>query len=124
MVPAPQNYTLTFADDGTVAIKADCNQVNGSYVLDGEALTIELGAATMAFCGEQSMDQIYLGLLGRVSGALVTETGDLRLGLSDDAGQMQFTPYSAPGIAPHDISLDTQGSVSFTHLTPPTTDLV
>ena len=109
VVPDPQNYTLTFAADGTVVIKADCNQVNGSYVLDGESLTIQLGAATMAFCGEQSMDQLYLGLLGRVSGAIVTETGDLRLVLGDDAGQMQFTPYSALGIAPSDISLDTQG---------------
>lgn len=109
VVPDPQNYTLTFADDGTLAIQADCNQVAGSYTLDGQALTIQLGAATMAFCGEQSLDQLYTGLLGRVSGALVTETGDLRLALADDAGQMQFTPYSALSIGPNDISLDTQG---------------
>ncbi|MCA9870534.1 MAG: META domain-containing protein, partial [Anaerolineae bacterium] len=109
VVPDPQNYTLTFADDNTVAIQADCNQVAGSYTLDGESLTIQLGAATMAFCGEGSMDQLYLSLLGRVSGALVTETGDLQLVLGDAAGQMQFTPFSALGIGPNDISLDTQG---------------
>ncbi|MEZ4769238.1 MAG: META domain-containing protein [Caldilineales bacterium] len=109
VVPNPQNYTLTFADDGTLAITADCNQVAGTYTLDGESLTIELGPSTMAFCGEQSQDQLYLGLLSRVSGALVTETGDLRLVLADEVGQMQFTPYSTLGIGPQDISLDTEG---------------
>ncbi|MCB0233261.1 MAG: META domain-containing protein, partial [Anaerolineae bacterium] len=42
-VPDPQNYTIAFADDNTLAIKADCNQVAGSYTLDGASLTIQLG---------------------------------------------------------------------------------
>ena len=109
VVPDPQNYTIAFADDNTLAIKADCNQVAGSYTLDGASLTIQLGPATMAFCGEQSMDRQYLGLLGQVSGAIISETGDLHLLLADNAGAMAFTPYNSLGIRPQDISLDTQG---------------
>ena len=109
VVPDPKNYTLTFADDDTVAIKADCNQVAGTYSLEGDALTIQLGPSTMAFCGEESLDQIYLAMLGQVDGAAMTGSGELRLLLADDAGHMQFTPYSALSISPNDISLDTQG---------------
>lgn len=109
VVPDPQNYTITFAADNTVAIQADCNQVAGSYTLDGGSLTIQLGAATMAFCGEQSMDQFYLGFISQVSGAIISEAGNLHLLLADNAGAMEFAPYSTLGIGPNDISLDTQG---------------
>ena len=109
VVPDPQNYTITFAADNTVAIQADCNQVAGTYTLDGGALTIQLGPATMAFCGEQSMDQFYLGFISQVSGAVISEAGNLHLLLADNAGAMEFAPYSSLGIGPNDISLDTQG---------------
>ena len=109
VVPDPQNYTVTFAADNTVAIQADCNQVAGTYTLDGGALTIQLGPATMAFCGEQSMDQFYLGFISQVSAAVISETGNLHLLLADHAGAMEFAPYRTLGIGPNDISLDTQG---------------
>src|SRR6187397_2445241 len=47
VVPDPQNYTITFNDDGSAAIKADCNSVTGNYKLDGTNLTITLGASTL-----------------------------------------------------------------------------
>ncbi len=109
VVPDPQNYTVTFADDNTVAIRADCNQVAGTYTLDGDSLTIQLGAATTAFCGEQSMDQFYLGFISQVSAAVISDLGNLHLLLADNAGAMEFAPYSSLSIRPQDISLDTQG---------------
>ena len=65
VVPDPENYTITFKDDGTVAIKADCNQVSGKYTW-GQDLKIELGPSTRAACGPQSLDQQYLELLSQV----------------------------------------------------------
>ena len=65
VVPDPQNYTITFKDDGTVSIKADCNQVSGKYTW-GQDLKIELGPSTRAECGPQSLDQQYLDLLAQV----------------------------------------------------------
>jgi heat shock protein HslJ len=61
--------------------------VSGSYTLEGDALTIELGPATMAYCGEQSLDQQSLGVLGSVGGYTVQD-GRLVLNLQDGAGRM------------------------------------
>jgi heat shock protein HslJ len=42
-VEAPENYVVTFNDDGTVNINADCNSAMGSYTSDGGSLAIEIG---------------------------------------------------------------------------------
>jgi len=89
VVPDPENYTITFNADGNVAIKADCNQVSGTYTMNGSNLTIILGPSTMAFCGDDSQDQIYLTSLGKVSSYAV-EDGGLQLEFADDAGKMDF----------------------------------
>jgi heat shock protein HslJ len=89
LVPQPENYTLVLQPDGTLAIQADCNKVSGSYTLEGNALTIALGPATMAFCGEESLDQQYLELLGTVDSYAIEE-GRLVLTLKDNAGRMTF----------------------------------
>ena len=89
VVPDPQNYTITFNTDGTVAIKADCNNVSGTYKLDGSSLTITLGASTMAFCGEASQDSIYLASLSKVNAAAM-ENNRLILLFANDAGRMGF----------------------------------
>ncbi len=65
VVPDPQNYTITFKDDGKVDIKADCNQVSGTYTW-GQDLKIEFGPTTLAMCSETSLSQQYLDLLAQV----------------------------------------------------------
>jgi heat shock protein HslJ len=89
VVPDPENYTLLFSPDGSLNIVADCNMAGGSYALDGSSLTIELGPSTMAFCGEQSLDYLYLALLSNVESYAV-EDGQLVLELKDSAGNMFF----------------------------------
>jgi heat shock protein HslJ len=116
VVPDPQNYTITFEQDGSVNIKADCNAVGGHYTLDGALLAIQLGPSTMAFCGEQALDRQYLELLGQVDYAGVTD-GRLTLQLAGDAGRMGFNDGGAPQasastasmIQPQQVSIDTQG---------------
>jgi hypothetical protein len=46
VVPNPESYTLILQSDGTLNIQADCNVAGGSYTLEGDALTIELGPST------------------------------------------------------------------------------
>ncbi len=76
VVPNPENYTLILRADGSAEIKADCNQVRGSYTQQGSALIITLGPSTLAACGEDSLDQQYIAALdqvntfGMLSGAL------------------------------------------------------
>lgn len=71
-VEAPGNYTIAFAEDGTVAIQADCNQASGAYEIgeDG-ALTITLGPVTLAACPEGSRSDAFLGYLDAVQNAEV-----------------------------------------------------
>lgn len=86
-VPNPQNYTVTFNEDGTLNGLADCNNFTGSYSQEN-GFTITLGASTLAFCGEASLDAQYMALLGSVAaggpdgeGGLALETagGEQRL---------------------------------------------
>jgi uncharacterized protein YraI/heat shock protein HslJ len=104
VVPDPENYTLVFRSDDSLEIKADCNVVLGTYQISGSALTITTGPSTLAFCGENSLDTLYLSLLSQV-GSFGGQSGDLILGLQQDAGQMQFqnggaAPVPAPTPTP------------------------
>jgi heat shock protein HslJ len=89
VVPSPQNYTIRFNADGSVNIQADCNQVLGSYTTDGSSLTITTGPTSLAYCGEASLDQVYLQALSLVIS--YDQTGQ-RLALNFQAkdGKMDF----------------------------------
>jgi heat shock protein HslJ len=66
IVPAEDmvSYTITFNDDGTWDGQADCNQISGTYTIEGEAiLTITLGPSTMAACPEDSLSERYVEAL-------------------------------------------------------------
>ena len=107
-VPRPENYTLTLQADGTAAIQADCNQVLLDYTLEGSSLTFApSGPSTLAFCGELSLDTVYLQRLSEVV-SYVVEDDQLFLNLMADAGNMVFS-QGGLGITPEQISLDTQG---------------
>ena len=88
-IPNPQNYTVKFNADGTVNIKADCNSVNGTYTVNGSALTIMIGPTTGAFCGEASLDQKFLQSLQQVV-SYSSGGNQLYLQLAGGAGQLQF----------------------------------
>lgn len=108
VVPRPENYTLTLQPDGTAAIQADCNQVLLGYTLEGSSLTFDpAGPSTLAYCGELSLDTVYLQRLSEVV-TYVVEDGQLFLNLMADAGNMVFS-RGGLGISPEQISLDTQG---------------
>ena len=78
IVPDPENYTLAFHADGTLDIQADCNQVKATFSQQGSALIIELGPSTMAFCGDDSLDQQFLASLDQVN-SFGMLAGDLKL---------------------------------------------
>ncbi len=90
VVPDPENYTITFADDGTYQAKADCNSVHGSYTTSGDSLTIKPGASTLVGCGAESQGDQFVTLLGTVSSFKV-DGSDLTMALTADAGELQFT---------------------------------
>jgi heat shock protein HslJ len=90
VVPDPENYVLVLNDDGSANIKADCNQLQWTYTLDDTSLTFNtLGPSTMAFCGDDSLDQLFLSKLG-MGGTVSVEDERLVLELNENAGRMVF----------------------------------
>ncbi|MFV1858573.1 MAG: META domain-containing protein [Anaerolineales bacterium] len=88
VIPQPPNYTIQFAADGTAAIRADCNNVGANYTVSGSNLTITLGPATLAFCGEDSGDNLYMTALGAVTSYAMSEYG-MALDVAD-AARLQY----------------------------------
>ena len=95
-VTDPQNYTITFRDDGTLSGKADCNSFTGTYSQEG-GFTITLGATTMAACAEGSLDQQYLELLGAVVAGGPDGQGNMAL---ENAGGEKRMLFVNGGVAP------------------------
>lgn len=94
-VPDPANYSIRFNDDGTAAIRADCNQVVASYSTQNESsISITLGPTTLAACAPESLDQQYLSALSNAA-IYFFEEGDLLMDLSADGGTMRFQPGTA-----------------------------
>ncbi len=88
-VDDPEVYTLEFTMDNHVLVQADCNEVVGTYVLRRDTLIIELGPSTLAFCGEDSLDQEFLDALDNVD-SVKFDRARLVLGLEDSASTLRF----------------------------------
>lgn len=88
----PAAYTIAFAEDSTVNIKADCNQAAGTYSANSDgALTITVGLSTMAACPPGSRGDEFLQKLGAVT--LHSFSGEqLWLELMADGGTLKLTP--------------------------------
>jgi heat shock protein HslJ len=88
-VPNPENYTITFNSDGTLTGKADCNTFNGTYSQEN-GFSITLGATSMAYCGEASLDQQFLTLLGSVAAGGPDGAGGFALETAGGEQRMLF----------------------------------
>src|SRR5687768_13736179 len=49
-VPNPEQFTVRFETNNTIAVRADCNTCTGGYTLDGESLSIGQLACTLIAC--------------------------------------------------------------------------
>lgn len=88
-VPNPQDYTITFREDGSLSGKADCNSFTGAYSQEN-GFEITLGASTMAACGDDSMDQQYLQLLDAIVAGGPDGSGGLALETAGGEKRMSF----------------------------------
>jgi heat shock protein HslJ len=86
----PARYTLQLLPDGTLSARADCNQVRGTYSLNGTNLALALGASTLAACGPDSQDDEFTAALAKTA-SYRFEDGDLVLELRDGVGAMRFS---------------------------------
>jgi heat shock protein HslJ len=104
-IEQPTRYQLIFAADGTVNLRADCNQATGDYVLDGERLGIRVGTSTMALCPPPSRSDQFLDLLARADTHRVRED-DLTVTLNDGS-RMVFSPLGEMAAA--ELGTQTEG---------------
>ena len=88
-VTNPENYSITFNADGTLEGKADCNNFNGTYSQES-GFSIKIGASTMAYCGDTSMDQQYLTLLSSIAAGGPDGSGGLALETAGCEQRMLF----------------------------------
>lgn len=90
-VQEPGDYTIVLRPDGTFSGSADCNVMGGTYEWNPEGLFIILpGPASLAYCGEGSVDVEYLLMLGDIGTWKVDEAGSLLLESEGGGVQMEF----------------------------------
>jgi heat shock protein HslJ len=89
----PGNYQLTFHDNGTVDIKADCNNASGTYTIDGIKISILVGPATLVACPAGSRGEEFFKDLGSAA-TYFYQPGEFFLDLSAEGGTLRFTPIA------------------------------
>jgi len=92
----PENYLVTFQEDGTVAIKADCNNASGTYTADGSSLATKVGPTTMAACPAGSRGEQFVKLLSGAAKYFFAD-GKLFIDLFADGGTLRLDPAGGAG---------------------------
>lgn len=83
-------YVITFADDGTAEIQADCNRIRGQYeTTTGGGLTITLGPSTLVACPEGSLGSDFADSLAKA--ATYGVDGDTLVITDSEDGTLELT---------------------------------
>jgi heat shock protein HslJ len=90
VAPEPRNYTVSFAVDGRVSGKADCNRMAGTYQADAKALTFSPLALTRMACPEGSLGERFARDLGFVRNYTFYTRDTLRMDMQADGGTFTF----------------------------------
>lgn len=99
----PEAYTITFDEDGTVAMRLNCNRGTGLYEISGEESdrsgSLELGpiATTKALCPPPSMDERIAADIPYMTGWFLDDEGRLAISLMADAGIYLWEPTPTVG---------------------------
>jgi heat shock protein HslJ len=90
----PENYTVEFMEDGTLALQADCNRGRGTFDLGSDnRLIVEPIATTLAACPEGSIGNDFVQALEN-SAIYFFRDGNLFIDMIYDGGTMRFAEAS------------------------------
>ena len=95
----PSRYIIVFNEDGSSYIKADCNNVQATYTVDGNNISITAGASTRAMCSPDSLDSTFLQQLSQINTYFING-GNLYMEMPADSGTMHFIPQGSPVPSP------------------------
>jgi heat shock protein HslJ len=87
----PSLYTVQFLEDGSLLVRADCNNGQGSFTVAGYALTLPPFRITLVACGPTSLDGVFVTALNDVV-AFAYARDTLVLTLGDGGGALVFAP--------------------------------
>jgi len=82
-------FTITFQEDGVVAVSTDCNAMQGTYELEGNRITFGPMAATKMYC-EDSQEAEFAAMLRNAQSYFFTGRGELIFDLMFDTGSSIF----------------------------------
>ena len=101
--------TLTFAQDGTIAGSASCNQYSGPFRVDGDRITIGDLASTLMLCEAEvgAQETVFLNGLRASRTWRVTEAADLEIG---GVGSIVAGPGVAEGPPPSEPAHSLSGT--------------
>lgn len=86
-------FLLTFKKDGQFSSTTDCNQLQGTYEVDQEVLSLDEISSTLMGCLGETKENVYRQALEKVVSYHLQ--GDiLTLTLTKDFGTMQFKAYT------------------------------
>lgn len=88
-VDKPENYTIEFAPNGQLKVRADCNQGFGKYQANDGVLTLSQIGVTRRACAPGSMDTAFLSNLNKAQNFRI-ENDVLVIELSDKS-EMRFS---------------------------------
>lgn len=97
-VANPAQYTIQFQANNNYTGRADCNTLNGTYAINGSALTINPGATTLVGCPAGSLADQYTTQLFAAETYFMQGT-ELTISLKANAGVMHFRQQGAPSNA-------------------------
>jgi D-alanyl-D-alanine carboxypeptidase len=95
-IEKPENYTLSFQDNGTVLIKAACTNVTRNYTAYNNVLTFSIYPVDIAGCESNSRSDQFFGLLGDAA-RYHFKDGNLTIDLKADGGTLTFASPDALG---------------------------
>ncbi len=88
-IEEPRDYSFALLPDGIVQVKADCNETEGSYSLEGSALSITTEETTSEDCRPDSNWDSFVRYLNGAALYFV-QNDDLFIDLIYDSGTMRF----------------------------------
>ncbi len=95
-VPPDELFTIRFTLDSTFSGIADCNAYGGTYQVEGlRTLTTGEIGSTQAYCGDESLFDLFMDLLGNCSNYDLVGTS-LRLSSWQDNQTLVFESYTDP----------------------------
>ncbi len=94
----PENYTVEFMDDGSMAVQADCNRGRGSFTTSAEGrLGIAPIATTLAACPEGSIGGEFTQALSNAN-SYFFQDDQLFVEMLFDSGTLRFKEAVAPSL--------------------------